>query len=1507
MVRTGKRVIITLVFLLLSLCFMVGDYESVNGTETANSDKSQVTVYLTITDEGRFVTGKDDDETLICRLPVTVDYFDLKDYGLEAFYRYEAEPAEEGGEYINKDSVLKQPTLLHLYIKAIEQYYLGGKKLEVGGDALTISGGPTSMYMTKFWGHDENLMYFVNHKYPLMRAGWGATADYILLEDGMEIDIAMFDDWSFYNHGAFAQFTPSSKQVAAGEVFTLQMRGTSTSPSVQGVEEESIPMPGEDVVYCKAENATGKNHNEFWETWDTSTDEDGKVSMSFSKPGKYFISSTPYYETFKDDNNLNAECVASPIAVVEVSGNPIQEDDTGTENLQVLKNLSLVSSNDASSSYKTDETFKPELLSYIAYIPDNCKTVVIKPQLTDEAAGKTVTKYIRATYRNSAGQEVTREKEIDGKVGLNLPAFIEEGENGNTVSITAICGKSSQTYTMEIKRVPSLKQLKLVGQDGEEIPCVKETSKENSYVAEVKSKTQIKAYIAPTSEGTIILDGKTIADGQAVNISDGSASSEHEIKIRNKAGLETTYKLRIDVKNQFSCTFTNLIEGSIIQVMDSEGNTVLRGKALPNKEEFEVTGLVEGKTYDYRITKNGYLGRKGVIEGTGNNLSISGRLEKANENTTIKSDMDSLWPSFRGNSENNGLTPYKTPITADKTQLLWAERNGAGGWNGAPNSPIIVDDSLIFSTSTQLVKVDKESGKVVAKSQMAEKAGFSIISPTYAEGMIFVSLSNGIVQAFNADTLEPLWIYKDKLKGQPNSPIMYRNGYIYTGFWNGEEKDANYVCLSITDEDVSKATEEKIPSWTYRHRGGFYWAGAYVTDEAVIVGSDNGVGEDKTASSSLYSFDPETGDVKDEIKTIKGDIRSSITYDLETGKCCFTSKGKGFYTVELKNDGRFKEDSLKEIILSGQSTSTPVVSKGRAYIGVSGTTVLGTYVGHCINVIDIASSEIVYSVETRGYPQTSGILTSAYEAEDGYNYIYFIENYTPGILRVIKDKPGQTKALHDKANEGILGEYAEKNYADTLFTPRGSQAEFAICSIIVDEYGTMYFKNDSAHMMAVGSKVEGIEIIEQPKKTEYENGEVFDPTGMKVVAHLANGMTKDVTNYVTYSKEPLTDDDLEVEISYEYVMYNDREQKAEKPKAYVNISSISEDELAVVRNVVKLIDEIPNPDEPGYENSVIKARTSYNEAGAILQKYVSNKYKLIDAETNIAEQKLIEGGKNPVVKAEATRYDAVRLEWDSNKNADGYEIYKSLEEGKLGTKIRTITNKDTLSMTAEEMRPGQRYFFTVRPFIKVDGQPVGSVYSAQMDCSTAFDDIVLKASSYSYNSIKLTWNTVSGVDGYEISRYDSSKKKYTLLKNLTSGKTATYLDKSLYTGTTYSYKITGYRNSEDGKIYTEESNVASVSPKLNSPSSFKATSGKKLANISWSKVTGASGYVVYRSTSAKSGFKAVKTIGSYKTVKYKNTKLKKGKTYYFKMRAYRTVKGKKVYSTYTSVKKVKIK
>lgn len=72
--------------------------------------------------------------------------------------------------------------------------------------------------------------------------------------------------------------------------------------------------------------------------------------------------------------------------------------------------------------------------------------------------------------------------------------------------------------------------------------------------------------------------------------------------------------------------------------------------------------------------------------------------------------------------------------------------------------------------------------------------------------------------------------------------------------------------------------------------------------------------------------------------------------------------------------------------------------------------------------------------------------------------------------------------------------------------------------------------------------------------------------------------------------------------------------------------------------------------------------------------------------------------------------------------------------------------------------------------------------------------------------------------------------------------------------------------------------------------------------LSWNKVTGASGYKIYRSTSADGKMVLCKTITSGSTLSYTDTGLTNGRRYYYKVIAYRTVNGARQYSYYSQIK-----
>lgn len=662
---------------------------------------------------------------------------------------------------------------------------------------------------------------------------------------------------------------------------------------------------------------------------------------------------------------------------------------------------------------------------------------------------------------------------------------------------------------------------------------------------------------APNKGGYYLLvNGERFDDPSNVSVSLDSALSSEDITVtichEDDASVQSTYTLHLAKTAPTPVRFVTEPADAITFVISNSTSL-----SVPKNEDGTYS-LIPGESYAYTVTKAGFAGvheSNYIPVQSDEVIEINAVLTAAEPNPNLDPNLDAQWPTFRANRFNNGVVDYPIPTIANDSVLYWATQFGSGYGSNACSCPIIVDDFLYVYAGTNIYKIDKTSGEALVTKSMAASSSFAINSPTYADGMIFVGLSNGRIQAFDAVTLDSLWLFTDSNGGQPNCPIVYHDGYIYTGFWKSETGDASFVCVSATDEDPDVGNETKYASWRYVSKGGFYWAGAYVCDEFVLIDTDDGESGYTDGHARIVSLNPTSGSVLGSITLPHpGDARSSVTFvpDEEngtnpSGTAYFTTKGGYFYAVHVEADGSFTEGSLSFVKLfnyaddpsnPAMSTCTPTIYNGRAYVGVSGTSQFGAYSGHNITVIDLESMSIAYTVRTKGYPQTSGVLTTAYAGDDDTVYVYFFDNFTPGMLRVIADRPGQTEP-----SAVVQEEYQGTTYdcAPVLFTPDGAQAQYAICSPIIDADGTIYFKNDSAYLMAVGSVVDRIEIAKLPDKTVYTIGETFDPTGMQVLAHYANGTVRDITAYAVYSTAPLTSDDNMFIISHPSLMYQNRD------------------------------------------------------------------------------------------------------------------------------------------------------------------------------------------------------------------------------------------------------------------------------------------------------------------------------------------------------------------------------
>ncbi|MFP5106815.1 fibronectin type III domain-containing protein [Neobacillus sp. C211] len=273
----------------------------------------------------------------------------------------------------------------------------------------------------------------------------------------------------------------------------------------------------------------------------------------------------------------------------------------------------------------------------------------------------------------------------------------------------------------------------------------------------------------------------------------------------------------------------------------------------------------------------------------------------------------------------------------------------------------------------------------------------------------------------------------------------------------------------------------------------------------------------------------------------------------------------------------------------------------------------------------------------------------------------------------------------------------------------------------------------------------------------------------------------------------------------------------------------------------------------------------------------------------------------PVVtsKATASSYNSIKLTWTPATGVDGYDIYRSTSSAGTFTKISSTTDP-TAYYTNTGLNTGTTYYYKIQTYFTFDnGEKIYGAFSPVVSAKPVLAvPASPKAASASYSSIKTSWTAVSGASGYEVSRATSSTGTYSVVGNTTTATSLT--NTGLSTNKVYYYKIRAYRMVGTTKVYGGYTTVVSAKPIPSVPTNFKAASASYSSiKTSWTAVSGASGYEVFRATSSTGTYSLVgKTTTA---TSFTNTGLSTNKLYYYKIKAYRTVGTTKVYSGYTTV------
>lgn len=966
--------------------------------------------------------------------------------------KYGMENAKAGYEVGGVDHSIKagQVSVLDALLCAHEAVY-GAAFTK---DTMSSYFGGSSSFVSKIFGVDGGIGYAVNDRLPVGPKYDGYAINEYALSEGDDVYFFIYASpyWGDY----LSYFDKKQLTVNAGEEVTLTLSGY--------MAMEQMGTPGKDTrPITTMENIEGAEIDlldenagklEFGD-YLGETDENGKVTLKFDKAGTYYVSAIGESSTTFP--------ITGPWCEITVNeAKPGESDLSGmlVFNGTVANNTTVILKN-ANDSYTTTNVFEWNKYEYdLGTVTDSSNQLRFKLKLP---TGAKATLHYTDLSGNPATKDATKSSSNAAWISCLKP-----GKNTVKVVITPPAGSTvgEKTYTINVNCQPSLTALALSANGNEAYlnPTFKNSMYDYSADISAAIETVLVTATPKDASCTVTYNGQTDSN---VDIKDTDT-----IVVRvEKDGIYSEYTIKLNKKTAYTVKFETYPANAIVRLQDPK-------KAIlsPNADGV-YENLLPDTDYTWVVTCKGYVTKTGTLNTpaqlTNGVLSVILSAAPASSLPNYSGE----WPTFRNSKNNNALTNTVTPDSAATAELKWVKKYGTG-WSASTSIPIIVNNNVYFIMGSKIIRADKATGDVLREGTLKGSAGFSTNSLVYAEGMVFAQVGNGVIQAFNADTLESLWV-TEAIGGQTISPITYYNGYIYTGMWRGETNMQNFACFSVTDEDPANGFETKYATWLMPHMGGYYWVGAYVNDVCAVFGSDDGTSGSDSPTAVLYSVNPVTGSIIDTINNVTGDIRCCIVYD--SGRVYFTTKGGYLYSVGLNSNGTFDHASIKSIQIGSMSTSTPVIHKGRLYVGCSGKGYdWDGDSGSGIAVVDVSGGklEMIYKASTPGYPQAGPLVSTAFEAATGKVYVYTTYNNNPGGIYIIEDSAGQTEP---SANNG------------NLYVPEKAYQQFCISTICADSEGTLYYKNDSGALIAVKSTAKLPDPPKPDYKPDWPGGSVFGP------------------------------------------------------------------------------------------------------------------------------------------------------------------------------------------------------------------------------------------------------------------------------------------------------------------------------------------------------------------------------------------------------------------------------
>ena len=234
-----------------------------------------------------------------------------------------------------------------------------------------------------------------------------------------------------------------------------------------------------------------------------------------------------------------------------------------------------------------------------------------------------------------------------------------------------------------------------------------------------------------------------------------------------------------------------------------------------------------------------------------------------------------------------------------------------------------------------------------------------------------------------------------------------------------------------------------------------------------------------------------------------------------------------------------------------------------------------------------------------------------------------------------------------------------------------------------------------------------------------------------------------------------------------------------------------------------------------------------------------------------------------------------QITWGASEGADNYTVYRrsynaTTKQWSGWSKLKEGTT--STYYLDETVKSGTYYRYTVR----ATNEGGISGYNTS-GLKTYFLSIPKATTANSNSGVTVKWGKVTGATGYIVYRKTGNGG----WQNLGKTTSTSFTDKTAKAGVTYKYTVKAYYSSYFSAYNTNGYTVR----RLTTPSLKSVTSAKAGVTFTWNKVTGATGYIVYRKT-GNGGWVKLATVTGNSKVSYLDKTAKKGTTYTYTVKAY---------------------